>query len=71
MFVKGTPEDTITEISNERVPDTNEMPIICLMVRENQKMVREKSGKHQGILWGLMAGHPDLVRTVDADGLVL
>ena len=35
------------------------MPIICLMVRENHKMVREISGKSQGILWGLMAGHPD------------
>ena len=34
------------------------MPIICLMVRENHKMVREMSGKSQGILWGLMAGHP-------------
>ena len=29
------------------------------MVRENHKMVREMSGKSQGILWGLMAGHPD------------
>ena len=38
---------------------SNEMPIICLMVRENHKMVREMSGKSQGILWGLMAGHPD------------
>ena len=28
------------------------------MVRENHKMVREMSGKSQGILWGLMAGHP-------------
>ena len=28
------------------------------MVRENHKMVREMSGKRQGILWGLMAGHP-------------
>ena len=37
------------------------MPIICLMVRENHKMVREMSGKSQGILWGLMAGHPDLL----------
>ena len=37
---------------------SNEMPIICLMVRENHKMVREMSGKSQGILWGLMAGHP-------------
>ena len=37
------------------------MPIICLMVREKHKMVREMSGKSQGILWGLMAGHPDLV----------
>ena len=36
------------------------MPIICLMVRENHKMVREMSGKSQGILWGLMAGHPDV-----------
>ena len=36
------------------------MPIICLMVRENHKMVREMSGKSQGILWGLMAGHPEL-----------
>ena len=35
------------------------MPIICLMVRENHKMVREMSGKSQGILWGLMPGHPD------------
>ena len=35
------------------------MPIICLMVRENHTMVREMSGKSQGILWGLMAGHPD------------
>ena len=35
------------------------MPIICLMVRENHKMVREMSGKSQGILWGLIAGHPD------------
>ena len=35
------------------------MPIICLIVRENHKMVREMSGKSQGILWGLMAGHPD------------
>ena len=34
------------------------MPIMCLMVRENHKMVREMSGKSQGILWGLMAGHP-------------
>ena len=34
------------------------MPIICLLVRENHKMVREMSGKSQGILWGLMAGHP-------------
>ena len=34
------------------------MPTICLMVRENHKMVREMSGKRQGILWGLMAGHP-------------
>ena len=34
------------------------MPIICLMVRENHKMVREMSGKSQGILWGLMAGRP-------------
>ena len=34
------------------------MPIICLMVRENHKMVREMSGKSQGILWRLMAGHP-------------
>ena len=34
------------------------MPIICLMVRENHKMVRKMSGKSQGILWGLMAGHP-------------
>ena len=34
------------------------MPIISLMVRENQKMVREMSGKSQGILWGIMAGHP-------------
>ena len=38
------------------------MPIICLMVRENHKMVREMSGKSQGILWGLMAGHPELPR---------
>ena len=30
------------------------------MVRENHKMVREMSGKCQGILWGLMAGHPDI-----------
>ena len=30
-----------------------------LMVRENHKMVREMSGKSQGILWGLMAGHPE------------
>ena len=37
------------------------MPIICLMVRENHKMVREMSGKSQGILWGLMAGHPELI----------
>ena len=37
------------------------MPIICLMVRENHKMVREMSGKSQGILLGLMAGHPDCV----------
>ena len=37
------------------------MPIICLMVRENHKMVREMSGKSQGILWELMAGHPDQV----------
>ena len=36
------------------------MPIICLMVRENHKMVREMSGKSQGILWGLMAGHPEV-----------
>ena len=36
------------------------MPIICLMVRENHKMVREMSGKSRGILWGLMAGHPGL-----------
>ena len=36
------------------------MRIICLMVRENHKMVREMSGKSQGILWGLMAGHPAL-----------
>ena len=35
------------------------MTIICLMVRENHKMVREMSGKSQGILWGLMAGHPE------------
>ena len=35
------------------------MLVICLMVRENHKMVREMSGKSQGILWGLMAGHPD------------
>ena len=35
------------------------MPIICLMVRENPKLVREMSGKSQGILWGLLAGHPD------------
>ena len=35
------------------------MPIICLMVRENHKMVREMSGKSQEILWGLMAGHTD------------
>ena len=34
------------------------MPIICFLVRENHKMVREMSGKSQGILWGLMAGHP-------------
>ena len=34
------------------------MTIICLMVRENHKMVREMSGKSQGILWGPMAGHP-------------
>ena len=34
------------------------MPMICLLVRENHKMVREMSGKSQGILWGLMAGHP-------------
>ena len=39
------------------------MSIICLMVRENHKMVREMSGKSQGILWGLMAGHPDLVNS--------
>ena len=38
---------------------SNEMPMICLMVRENHKMVREMSGKSQGILWGLMAGHPE------------
>ena len=36
------------------------MPIICLMVKENHKMVREMSGKSEGILWGLMAGHPDM-----------
>ena len=34
--------------------------MICLMVRENHKMVKEMSGKSQGILWGLMAGHPVL-----------
>ena len=36
------------------------MPIICRIVRENHKMVREMSGKSQGILWGLMAGHPEM-----------
>ena len=35
------------------------MLMICLMVRENLKMVREMSGKSQGILWGLMGGHPE------------
>ena len=35
------------------------MPMICFMVRENLKTVRETSGKSQGILWGLMAGHPE------------
>ena len=37
------------------------MSIICFLVRENHKMVREMSGKSQGILWGLMAGHPEYV----------
>ena len=37
------------------------MPIKCLMVSENHKMVREMSGKSQGILWGLMAGHPERI----------
>ena len=37
------------------------MPIMCIMVRGNHEMVREKSGKSQGILWGLMAGHPVIV----------
>ena len=36
------------------------MQKICLMVRENHKMVREMSGKSQGILWGLMAGPLEL-----------
>ena len=42
------------------------MRIICLMVRENHKMVREMSGKSQGILWGLMAGHPDGICYISA-----
>ena len=29
------------------------------MVRENHKILREMSGKSQGILWGLIAGHPE------------
>ena len=28
-----------------------------------QKMVREKSGKSQGILWGAIAGHPELIKS--------
>ena len=54
------------------------MPIICLMVRENHKMVREMSGKSQGILWGLMAGHPveiwqytDLAQSVSISCLMI